>query len=384
MGMLRAGQGQLEEARGLFQKALSVDPQCTEAAINLSLACKDMGEPVAAIDAGRQAVAMAPQSTDAHRKLAHALLWAGHLREGWAEYEWRLRESRPGLNRFALPRWQGERGSGVRLLLWNEQGVGDEILYLGLVSELANNGMSVAVEVDKRLAAMVARSIPEVRVIPKAEPSQVEGEQYTHQSTLASVAQFLRPDLAAFPRKGAYLMPDHARAQSIRSRVLGGTAGFLVGLCWLSANTEVGRDKSMDLLACADLLKVPGVTFLNLQYGDVRQSLQECARVTGQVIADEAIDLYTDLEGLSAACAACDLVISVSSVAVHVAGAIGRPVWLLAPKGRGRFWYWFHGMTSSPWYSSVRVFEQHALARWDGVLAEVERELRAAVGTNKL
>jgi ADP-heptose:LPS heptosyltransferase len=81
------------------------------------------------------------------------------------------------------------------------------------------------------------------------------------------------------------------------------------------------------------------------------------------------------MEGLAAACAACDVVITVSSVAAHLAGALGCRVWLLAPKSRGRFWYWFHGKTESPWYASVRIFEQHVLGQWGSVLSDVGREL---------
>jgi hypothetical protein len=194
------------------------------------------------------------------------------------------------------------------------------------------------------------------------------------------MARYLRPDFASFPQQITHLLPDQARAQSIRARTLGESARFLVGLSWWSANKEVGSDKSIDLLECTDLFNVPGVAYLNLQYGDMRHRLQECARVTGQVITDcEDIDLYADLEGLAASCAACDLVISVSGVAAHMAGAVGVPVWLLAPKSRVRFWFWFHDKTTSPWYPSMRVFDQHKLHDWSGVLAEAGRELRHLV-----
>lgn len=380
LGMLRVDEGRPEEARALFDKALSIDPKCIEAALNLSLVYKDLARPDASIAAARQAVAIAPQSTEAHRKLAHALLWAGDLSAGWPEYEWRLRESRPGLNRYALPPWRGERGSDVRLLLWNEQGVGDEVLYLGLIAELAISGISVTIEVDKRLASMVARSISGVLVVPKADPPAIDVSQYTHQSTLASIAQYLRPNIDTFPQGRPYLVPDPVRVQSIRSQVLHAKRTFVVGLSWSSANREVGREKSIDLVKFAPLFDVPEVVFMNLQYGDVSEQLQSCVRDTGrEIINCSSIDFYSDLEGLAAACAACDLVITVSSVAAHVAGAVGSAVWLIVPRSRGRFWYWFHGKTHSPWYASVRVFEQHTIGQWDGVLADVRRELQYLV-----
>ena len=126
------------------------------------------------------------------------------------------------------------------------------------------------------------------------------------------------------------------------------------------------------------MLQVPGARFVDLQYGDTgheRAALPSGSRI--EHLPD--LDLFHDLEGLAALCAACDLVITASNVTAHVAGALGRPVWLVAPTGNGRIWYWFADRRDSPWYPSMRVFSQHAPGDWTGVLGDVARELRALV-----
>jgi hypothetical protein len=149
-----------------------------------------------------------------------------------------------------------------------------------------------------------------------------------------------------------------------------------VGLSWSSANREFGDRKSTALAAWAPLLRVPGLSLIDLQYGDTareRAAVESLQHIRLAHLDD--VDLYHDLDGLAALCAACDLVITVSNVTAHVAGALGTPVWLLAPRARGRLWYWFSGRKDSPWYPSMRIYSQPGLGDWEGLFSEVARDL---------
>lgn len=156
----------------------------------------------------------------------------------------------------------------------------------------------------------------------------------------------------------------------------GGRPATLVGISWKSANRELGLLKSLALRDWSGILSVPGARFVDLQYGDTAAERGEAERQSGARIEHlPDLDLYRDLEGLAALCAACDLVITASNVTAHVAGALGRPVWLLAPRANGRHWYWFAGRADSPWYPSMRIYTQDAAGNWSGVLDAVAGEL---------
>jgi len=184
---------------------------------------------------------------------------------------------------------------------------------------------------------------------------------YDFQAPLGSLGRWLRRSFDCFPRHQGYLKPDPGRVAAYRSRLRERARGasLCVGISWTSANKDFGQDKSTGLADWQGLLRTPGCSFVNLQYGDTaaeRAAAEKLAGVRIEHLAD--LDLYMDLDGLAALCAACDLVITVSNVTVHVAGAVGCPAWLVLPRFNGRLWYWFLDRTDSPWYPSVRIFDQ--------------------------
>ena len=194
---------------------------------------------------------------------------------------------------------------------------------------------------------------------------------------LTDVAQVLRPTLASIPPHRGYLIPDASRVQELRARYGNGNTR-LVGLSWRSASGPTGRFKSMDLAQWAEFLKLPGTTFVSLQYGNSADEIAQVSHATGRtIIADPDIDTSGDMDAFAAQVAAMDLVISVSNTTVHVAGAIGTPVWALVPRGPGAHWYWFVDRTDSPWYPSLRLFRQNKRADWRQPLADVTTELAA-------
>lgn len=153
-----------------------------------------------------------------------------------------------------------------------------------------------------------------------------------------------------------------------------------VGISWRSKNPQFEAFKSVSLPDWAPVLTIAGAGFVNLQYGDTAAEIAEAQRATGATIrAIPGLDLFGDLDGVAALAAACDLVITTSSVTTHMAGALGRPVWQLCPATVGRAWYWFPRREDSPWYPSMRIFSQRSLGDWAVVLREVEADLRSSL-----
>ena len=372
-----------DEAIHAHQKAIEIMPGVARLHFNLGLTLQHCGRGAEAIASFRRALALDPGDAQAHWDLAFALLGSGQLREGWEAYEWRWRRPGADRKRYEFGAWDGDTSRPRRLLVWAEQGIGDQILYAGMVPGLARSALSVTLEVDSRLVPLYRRSFPEVAVIPRDDIPAAHAGDYDCEVPMGSLGRWLRPSFERFPRHGGYLKAAQERADEYRRILLEGAPGAtrLVGVSWRSSNREFGSFKSTALPDWSVVLRVPGIRFVDLQYGDTaaERALVE-ARTGARVEHVAGLDLYHDLEGLAALCAACDRVITVSNVTAHMAGALGRPLWMLAPQGNGRLWYWFSGRTDSPWYPSMRVFTQQTQGNWSQVLAAVEKELAGFAG----
>lgn len=372
--------GRYEDAIRAHRNAIDIDPGNAHHHFNLGMTLQHCGRSAEAIASLRHALALDPGHAQAHWDLSFALLGSGQLPEGWEEYEWRWRRPNAEAKRYDFTSWDGDASKSRRLLLWGEQGVGDEIMYASMVPELASSSLSVTLETDARLAPLFNRSFPGVTVIPRRDPPTAGPASHDCQVPLGSLGRWLRRSFESFPRHRGYLKADRLRAESFRKQLLGDQATRLVGISWKSANKEFGHLKSNELRDWQGIFRVPHVHFVDLQYGDTageRTRLEQQPGAHLEHLPD--LDLYNDLEGLAALCAACDLVITVSNVTAHVAGALGRPAWLLVPKANGRLWYWFSGRTDSPWYPLMRIFTQQTAGSWREVLDEVARELAVFV-----
>jgi hypothetical protein len=267
------------------------------------------------------------------------------------------------------------------LLLWGDQGIGDEIIFGSMFADLVDSPLHIALEVSPRLVPLYQRSFPGVPVLAHQKRPAELSAAFDCQSTLAGLGCWLRRTFESFPRRHAFLKPDPARVEEYRDRLGGNREAWIVGISWKSANKEFGEAKSSELREWMGVLQTPRCRFVDLQYGDTadeRATVEQEAGVRIEHLPD--VDLFNDMEGLAALCAACDLVISVSNVTAHMAGALGRPVWLVVPKVNGRFWYWFSGRSDSPWYPSMRIFDQLVPESWRETLDAVARELAAFAG----
>jgi tetratricopeptide (TPR) repeat protein len=377
-GALHA-QRRYDEAIDAQQRAVGLQPGTAQLHFNLGVTFQHWGRSAEAIASLRRALALDPHHAEARYELGLALLSTGELSEGWEGYEWRWR--RPGAQprRYDFAPWNGDLSRPCRLLLWGEQGIGDQIIYGSMIAELLASPLSLTLEVDPRLIPLYRRSYPGLTVIPQRDPSAASAAAYDCQAPLGSLGQWLRRSFESFPRRPAFLVPDSARVDTFRARMRGSQAAT-VGISWKSANPEVGSIKSTALRDWLAILRVPGIRFIDLQYGDTASERVRVEREDGAHIEHlPDLDLYNDIDGLFALCAACDLVITASNVTAHIAGALGRPVWVIVPKGNGRFWYWFAGRSDSPWYPSMRIVEQVVPGRWRETLDEVARELAAFI-----
>jgi Flp pilus assembly protein TadD len=371
-----------DDAIAAYRKATCLQPENADLYANLGVALRRIGAFGPALDSLRRALAIDASHGFASWNLANALLEKGELAEGWRHYTSRWTHPHAPPRRIA-PKGQGPvRG---RVLLWGEQGLGDEILYVPMAAELAQEGVEITLETDPRLVPLFARSFPDLTVVARGDVSPHEMEHFDHVLPLGDLGGKRRREWRTFPRHTGYLVADAERVAHYKRRVSAlAPASLVVGIAWRSNNPELGREKSAQLEQWCPILGIDGTSFVNLQYGDVAT---ECAEAEKRCAAPIArlpeLDLYNDIDGLSALICACDLVITTSNVTAHLAGALGSQAWILLPKRIGRLWYWFHDRTDSPWYPSLSLIAQENDGDWASAIQAAADRLRAMLAERR-
>jgi hypothetical protein len=178
-------------------------------------------------------------------------------------------------------------------------------------------------------------------------------------------------------RPRAYLQSNSQRTGELRSSLTQHDK-VICGLSWESKKKDIGAQKSLKLIDLLPILEMPNMEFVNLQYGEVSAQLDELERNTGIIIhRNDAIDNFSDLDGLACLIDACDIVVSTSNTTAHLAGALGKETYILAPsKGKAQLWYWAEPKNhQSLWYPSLEVFQQSEGGDWLGPLREIQIKL---------
>ncbi len=368
-----------EDALGIYRRALRVSPDNPEILCNIGSAEVTLGRVGQAERRFREALRVAPENPKALQNLGLVLLGQENFEEGWPLF---LRHEEIGLlseGGFAAtaPLWRGEKLDGGRLLIWRHQGIGDELIYASMLPDLVARGFDILYKTEPRTIPLLARSFPTVRFSDFDDPETgLPGEApVLAQCPVHLLGAALRTSPGDFPRHTGYLKADAARTEGLRAKY-GGGDGPLIGISWRSKAAYLGSIKSSDLADWKAVLTQPGATFVSLQYGGFTDDIARARSLYGiPIVHDPDIDQVRDVEGLACQVAAMDLVISTSNATVHVAGALGVPVWMLLPRHGLSLWYWFGGRKDCPWYPSMRMFRQRRQGDWRELLERVGSEL---------
>lgn len=351
--------GNLVAAEDAIARAIALDPDSTITLGNLANLRDLQGQADAAEAIYKQLLERDPEDGTTHTNLALLQLRQGRYAEGWRHYFWRAKGrdwSSPDGSR-GLPRWDGEMPLKTgRLLVWGEQGVGDQIVYSSTLAEIARRGVDIVQATDRRLVPLFARSIPGIEVVADDAVFDPAALGITCQYPLADVAALVRvtpQDFAKHP--SAYLKADVQRAGAFRTKYAGLGKPLLVGVSWNSHNPRAGRNKSLLLSDMAPLLRDDDVAYVSLQYGKATEDAARLWQETGiTVVQDPDVDPLADIDAQAAQIAALDMVVTVSTAAAHIAAGLGIPTLVLLRQDWGQLWYWGEGQ-ATPWYSSVRL-----------------------------
>lgn len=323
------------------------------------------------------AVACDPSDVAAQYQLAVAALALGDYEAGSRGFEWRWRvETRPKWRARGATYWDGGPLPDGQLMVWAEQGLGDEVLHFGWLSLLRDRGISCAVECDSRLVDLLKRSYPDAAVYPRGDLELVDRAGSGFAAHCPSGDLLLRTRPWDQPKAGPsrYLVPDPERCESFRQRLAALHPGRKIGISWYSKGSFLGFGKSTDLADWGPILRHRGAVFVNLQYGDCEAEFEAICRANeAKSYCDPDLDRREDIEGLCALIDSLDLVITVSNVTAHFAGALGKPCWVLL--GPDPLWHWGREGEAAPFYASVTTLRASALGGWDGVLAAAANRL---------
>ena len=355
-----------DEALAAHDRAIALKPDYAEAHYNRGNVLGDLKRYDEALASYDTALQLRPDYAEATHNKALLLLGRGRYGEGFALYRARWQSQSFGGEHLQsdVPDWDGAAGDGP-VLLWPEQGIGDEIFYASLMPLLADARARVTLAADRRLHDIYRRSFPWLTVTDKDAMLAPLAGRFTAQAPIGDLGAILGLDaekLAA--RAPSFLRADPARREALRREASFPKSGPVVGLAWKSANHKFGAEKSLRLVDLAPVLAVPGLTFVNLQYGDVAADIAAAkAALDVTVHQVEGVDIYNDIDGLMALVDACDVVVTTSNITAHLAGAIGKKAVVLVPSGRGCLWYW-QGGSNNLWYPSLTRAAQPRIGDW--------------------
>lgn len=366
--------GRFDEAVHAARQAVVVAPDCAAYPFNLGNALGACQDRQGAEAAYLTALALEPGYAEAHVALAGVRLATGRLAEGWPDLDWHWRQpmSFQGIRPFPQREWKGEDLAGKTLLVWMEQGLGDEIEYANMLGDAIARARHVVIECEIRLATIFSRSFPEAEVVARQRPlpARLLQADIDYQINAGSMLPFLRPTLADFPQSGGFLRAEPGAVAHWRARLASLGAGRRVGFSWRSKlQTRMRSFHYSSLDDWGALFALPGIVWVNLQYDQCEDELKETeARFGVTVHRFPELDLMNDLEGAAALTAALDLVISPANSVTMMAGALGVPTWMALFDAQN--WHRL-GTSGHAFLPSVRVFPRVLPDTWGDVFARM-------------
>ena len=380
LGIIFEAQNLVEAAVAAHRRAVELDPDYARGHANLAVALRNAGDIDAALAASRCAIALDPEQPLARYNHAHFLLMNGEFAQGFEEYQWRRKAKMlvDGDPVFSEPEWRGEPLAGRTLLLFAEYGLGDAINFVRYVPEVAaTSGGRIILQVQPALASLLRTMAPDVAVFARGEPLP----PFDLQLPLLSLPRIFRTTVDTIPAAVPYLHPDPDKLARWRQALADVTA-LKVGVVWAGNPAHKGdHQRSLPAETVLPRLLMPGVQLYSLQKEPRPDDAPLLAR-----LADDVVDLAPtlgDFADTASAIRALDLVIAVDTSVAHLAGALGRPVWMLCPYALD--WRWLRDRADTPWYPTMRLFRQDKPQAWERVLARLSAELaRVAAGERAL
>jgi predicted O-linked N-acetylglucosamine transferase (SPINDLY family) len=360
--------GEFELAIASYQEAIQFQPDCAVAHYNLGRVYKDRGQLTQAIQCFDQAIQLNSNYIDAHLSKGFALLLLGDFHQGLLEYEWRFKTQQfNNFKQLKVPMWNGAPLEGKSIVLGNEQGLGDAIQFVRYAPKLREQGARVILSTHPALVSLFRECLKgQFEVV---ESSHCNVYNYDCHVSLISLPRIFKTSLDTIPNCTPYIFPPHP----LRGYILPSSHSYRIGIVWATGklNAQLYRQKSCTPELFMDLLNLGDISLYSLQVGEDASQIQPW--LNHQRVCDLSL-LLKDFVDTACAIEQLDLVITVDTAVAHLAGAMGKPVWVLLPFVPD--WRWLLERQDSPWYPTMRLFRQPSRGDWAGVFHQVKQKLK--------
>ena len=399
-----------EEALASYARAIDLMPEYAEAWSNSGTVLNDLKRHEEALASYIRAIELMPDYAQAWSNRGVALGDLKRHEEALICYE-RSIEIKPdyaeaiynkGLLQLALKdflggfenclrRWETKNFSGKTLnmglplcnrvmneeniLLWGEQGIGDEIFFAGMLTQALDRFSSVKLVADTRLHLTLSRSFPMVTLLKRGQHLKPEHlHKMDSHAPIGDLGHILKLDSdTIMSTRKPFLVADKAKSSNFQMLAPFSSGKIICGLAWKSKNDRFGQEKSICLEQLEPILKNTQFEFINLQYGEVDPEIQKVRSRFGVNIHQiEGVDIYNDIDSLLALIDACDIVVTTSNLTAHLAGSIGKKGCVFVPFSKGKIWYWHLDDADSFWYPSLKVFHQDVRNDWTDTILQAK------------
>ncbi|MDG2244653.1 MAG: tetratricopeptide repeat protein, partial [Rhodospirillaceae bacterium] len=353
---------EVDEALHAFETAARLDPNLSAAYGNGAAILFDRGLFEISTVLIDKAIELDPDNAEYRYELTSFMLRSGRLAQGWKDFDLRFvadHKAKAARRHEPPPYWNGEALDDKNILLWTEQGLGEEILCASILPDILKLGGHYTLQCSKRMMPLIKRSFKGLKVTNWSAHNETvtnANPPFDLQFPAMSMMRIVRPTLDSIVSPAPFLKPDPNLYRDLRTKYEKLADGRrIVGISWRSKNSEIGELKTVPLEDWEPILLAKDVFFVNLQYGECADEIMSINKKLGvDIYVDSDIDALGELDPVLAQIAATDLVVTASNSNVHFAGSMSVPTWSILPKARGLIWFWFMDRPDSPWYSSVR------------------------------
>ena len=366
-GALLQELGKFDEAMEALNKSITLRPNYSDAYNNIGLTLQSKGRLDEALASYTKAIALKPDYAEAHQNLGLTLLNIGKLKEGLDEFEWRWKTSQFMSNerRFIQPMWDGSQSlKDKRILLWCEQGIGDTLNWSSCLSLLASQSKHCILECQDKLVPLLQRSFPNVEVKPEDRSLDMSRDDFDYHLPMGSLYRHFLSEITENTKPKAYLVPDPDRVNYWRERLTSLGKGPYIGIGWKSSNMSSGRlPNYAPILEWSPVLKIPDVTFINLQYKDFEDDLAKVKDELGVTVHNfDDLDQYNNIDDVTALCAALDMVITPKITIVYMSAGVGTTTKVTVWKQSS-----WNTILNNPVGPSIDIYTRNTWEPWDNV-----------------
>ncbi len=368
--------GDFNNAKINYKKSLKIKPNNKMALNNLASLYYFKGDLKKAENTYELSLKNNDNNYDAFYYLSQCQLAQGKFEAGWVNYKYRWLANQFNSPKFesSLPKFNLKKDK-KNVLLWSEQGVGDQILFLRFLEDLEPYVNNLFIKIDTRLNELIQRTYPKIKFLGNDEIYRNYSIDF--QIPLGDLGSlFVKNNSYFLKNNNHYLTSDRNLTKELKNNFQT-KKKYICGLSWISKNEEIGNQKSISLETLKSVLSIKNIEFIDLQYNDTsdeRNTFFNNSKIKINKI--ESIDNFNDLNGLTSLIDLCDFVVTVSNTNAHISGALGKKTFLLLPKGKGKLWYWFSKNNKSIWYPSIEIIEQTMIGSWVDVINKLSKILK--------